>query len=136
MDTVLLAEYRSLLSPSSTLKVLIVKAIEFVDKFPHLSGQEKKDSALDLLKSIANGPDGISGTSDDIIQPQIIEAIQQIMNTNILWDIIDSIVESSKGNFDINKVDDIVKNVNILYPLIVPIAFSIVYIAHAIWSML
>jgi hypothetical protein len=117
----IIAQVVNTLAPASTIKDVIVRVIECVDKFPDMTGPEKRDSAIDLLRTIAKGRDGVTGTADDIIPVGVLDALQNVIDTNIIGDMIDLVVDATKGKFDINSAKEIVKDARSFSPFIMPV---------------
>lgn len=42
------------------------------------------DAAVDIVTQLARGPDGISGTADDIIPPATIAALQALLDSDLV----------------------------------------------------
>jgi len=50
---------------------------------------DPKKAVEDVLRRIAAGPDGLPGTDDDIITPQIVEGCVKILDSGLLNDFVD-----------------------------------------------
>lgn len=54
-----------------------------------LSGSEKKQLLVAAIQTIARGPDGISGTADDVIPPFVLAGLVALIESELLGDVID-----------------------------------------------
>jgi len=77
--------------------------MQLMNKYPTLSGTEKKALLIKGLTSLASGKDGILGTADDVIPKPIIDTITTLVQGNLINDVIGLLVDTSKGRFDITK---------------------------------
>lgn len=82
---------------------IITVCMELVEKYPNLVGQEKSDLVIKVLEEIAKGPDGILGSSDDIIPANIIEILKTVLSLGIVQNIIDQIIRATKGQLTLNN---------------------------------
>lgn len=83
----------------------IVKVtMQEVEKMKSLSGLAKQKIVLEVIKDIAKGPDGISGTSDDLIPEHIMAGVHTLIEHELLPAIINVIIDASNGKLDVNKV--------------------------------
>lgn len=87
----------------------IAKGMEIMDTFPNLTGEEKKNMLLNVIKKVAAGADGILGTDDDILPKECVETLQFILNKNLAEDIIKVIADTAHGRFNINKTMEVAK---------------------------
>ena len=73
------------------------------DKLKSLNGDEKKTIVISILSDLAKGDDGITGTSDDILSPDVIKGINAMIDNNLVSCLINVLIDASKGNLDLNK---------------------------------
>lgn len=73
------------------------------DKLKSLNGDEKKAIVISILSDLAKGDDGITGTSDDILSPDVIKGINAMIDNNLVSCLINVLIDASKGNLDLNK---------------------------------
>jgi hypothetical protein len=73
------------------------------DKLNSLNGDEKKTIVISILSDLAKGDDGITGTSDDILSPDVIKGINAMIDNNLVSCLINVLIDASKGNLDLNK---------------------------------
>lgn len=66
-----------------------------VNDFSHLSQTEKKALIIDTFHDIAAGKDGILGTADDVIAPNIVKGIDMLIECNLVSAVIDLIIEAT-----------------------------------------
>ena len=83
---------------------LLTLLIEEVEKFDNMYGNEKKQYVINTLEEIAKGDDGILGTEDDIIPQYIYESLKILIESNLISDIIDNMIniynkKSKSSNF-------------------------------------
>ena len=83
---------------------LLTLLIEEVEKFDNMYGNEKKQYVINTLEEIAKGDDGILGTEDDIIPTYIYESLKILIESNLISDIIDNMIniynkKSKSSNF-------------------------------------
>lgn len=81
--------------------------MQLMNKYPTLSGTEKKNLLIKGLTSLASGKDGILGTADDVIPKPIVDTITTLVQGNLINDVIGLLVDTSKGRFDITKAIDV-----------------------------
>lgn len=82
---------------------IIAVGMNFLKQSRNMTGQQKKEILVKVIESIANGKDGIAGTSDDIIPPQIVNAIRIMLQTDLVSQTIDVLSDVTKGRFDTLK---------------------------------
>lgn len=92
-------QFKSTMIPGMTTKEIVVKAIEYVNKHhgSQMSRTQRRDFAIDMLKIISNGLDGIPGTADDLISQDVINALQHALKFGLVQGVIDGILDASKG---------------------------------------
>lgn len=88
---------------------IVKKGMELMDKYKHLTGQEKKELLIKVLENISAGNDGIIGTDDDILPQETVTAMKTILDGKLVGDIIDTIVSAVRGDFDIQKATQVVQ---------------------------
>lgn len=79
---------------------LITFIIVEIELLKHLKGNEKKELVINILKEFINNNDNIFIKANN---ENIIIAINNLLNTNIALDIIDTIVECADGAIQINN---------------------------------
>lgn len=82
---------------------IIVEGMKVLETYKQLSGQQKKDYVFAVVQQLANGPDGVAGTNDDVLPQITVNALNAILRENILGSFVNIIVDATKGKFDINK---------------------------------
>ena len=82
---------------------LIGVGMQFIERYSHLTGTEKKELFVKSIEAVANGEDGVSGTEDDIIPQKTVETIKIMIENNLVEQTIDLIVDITKGKYDINQ---------------------------------
>lgn len=88
---------------------IIRKGMEIVDKYPNLTGDQRKKLLVNVLTRVAKGNDGVFGTDDDVLPEETVKQICVLLEGNLVENVIDIIVDATKGNFDINKTAVMVK---------------------------
>lgn len=88
---------------------IIRKGMEIVDKYPNLNGEERKRLLINVLTRVAKGSDGVFGTHDDVLPEATVKQICLLLEGNLVENVIDIIVDATKGNFDINKATVVVQ---------------------------
>jgi len=88
---------------------IIRKGMEIVDKYPSLTGEERKRLLINVLTRVAKGSDGVFGTDDDVLPEATVKQICVLLEGNLVENVIDIIVDASKGHFDINKAEVVVQ---------------------------
>lgn len=81
----------------NALDILTV-LMQMVDKYNHLSKQEKKRLVIQLFEDVASGKDGILGTSDDLIPPYAVNGMRVMIESELLDKTIEVIYEATVGN--------------------------------------
>lgn len=61
-----------------------------------LDDLEQRSLLLQLLNYVANGEDGIAGTDDDLISPEIMMKLRYLLENNMVHDLAD-MVKIQKG---------------------------------------
>ena len=82
---------------------IIGVGMQFIERYSHLTGSEKKELFMKALDYIANGKDGIAGTEDDIIPKKTVDMIKLMLDNGIVEQTIDLVSDIAKGKYDINK---------------------------------
>lgn len=77
--------------------------MQFMERYSHLTGAEKKEMFVKALEYIANGKDGVAGTDDDIIPKKTVDTIKLLLDNGIVEQTIDLVSDIAKGKYDINK---------------------------------
>lgn len=88
---------------------IIRKGMEIVDKYPSLTGDERKRLLINVLTRVAKGSDGVFGTDDDVLPEATVKQICILLEGNLVENVIDIIIDATKGNFDINKATVVVQ---------------------------
>jgi hypothetical protein len=78
-------------NPFDLLKILVLS----VDKYDHLSTNEKKTLIIKTIHEIAAGKDGILNTEDDLISPRILKTLKVLIKTGIITSTLDLLYEIS-----------------------------------------
>jgi hypothetical protein len=86
--------------------------MELMNKYPTLSGSEKKALLVKALTNFASGKDGILGTADDNIPKPIIDTITNLIQGNLIGDVINFAAEVAKGRFNPAAAVEVVKQAN------------------------
>lgn len=111
MDNIVVAKVALLLQESILKKeidgkspmVIITKGMELMETFPNMKGPEKKDLLIKVIQRISAGKDGIVGTEDDIIPKECVDALQTILDKNLLEGVVGVISDAARGKFNLNK---------------------------------
>lgn len=82
---------------------IIGVGMQFIDRYSHLTGAEKKGLFIKALEHIANGKDGVAGTEDDVIPKKTMDTIKLMLDNGIVEQTVDLISDIAKGKYDINK---------------------------------
>jgi hypothetical protein len=90
---------------------IVVKAMEVVERFQLLAGEQKQTLVLEMIERIAAGADGVVGTADDVLPVETVQVLRNMLNTNTLGNTIQMIVDIGKGKFDVNKAKVVVETV-------------------------
>lgn len=77
--------------------------MELMNKYPTLTGSEKRALLIKCLHNLAAGKDGVLGTADDAIPKPIVDAITKLVDGNLINDIISLVADVAKGRFDTKK---------------------------------
>lgn len=80
-----------------------------LNKYPTLTGAEKRSLLVEALTKIASGPDGVLGTADDTIPKPIVDTILSLIEGNLINGIIGLVVDATKGRFDVDKAVEVAK---------------------------
>lgn len=82
---------------------IIGVGMQFIERYSHLTGAEKKELFIKALEYIANGKDGVAGTDDDVIPKKTVDTIKMLLDNGIVEQTIDLVSDIAKGKYDINK---------------------------------
>jgi hypothetical protein len=82
---------------------IIGVGMQFIERYSHLTGAEKKELFIKALEYIANGKDGVAGTEDDVIPEKTVGVIKLMLDNGIVEQTIDLVSDIAKGKYDINK---------------------------------
>ena len=85
---------------------IIVTAMEIIDKYENLNGSLKKSYIIMAIDNLTRDNNDIE---NNLISQENLIILKNLMQQNILSDLIDTIVNASKGNFDINKSSAVFK---------------------------
>lgn len=91
------------INPLSVMSV-ITAGMEELAAIRSMSGPEKLATLQAALHDIASGADGIANTADDLIPPATLVAINQILDTGLLGDVVDAVLNASRGRYDFGRV--------------------------------
>ena len=83
--------------------------MEFMKRYPTLSGNEKKALLVKALTSFAAGEDGILGTSDDKVPKSVVDVVAALVQGNLINDVISLVADASKGRFNTAKAIEVTK---------------------------
>lgn len=86
---------------------IVRKTMELVQRYPHLSGDNKKHVTVEVIRAIAAGKDGIAGTEDDLILRDTVNSISVLLEGNLIHNLIDVIKGAAKGEFDFDKIQEV-----------------------------
>lgn len=113
-------------NPLSAMAVITI-GMEEMGKIKTMPGKEKLHTLEVILRDISTGMDGVSNTTDDILSPDVVESIVKILNTGLLEDIVDTVLQASRGTYSFGKViADIQKtDTSVWWTIIKPIAITI-----------
>jgi hypothetical protein len=89
--------------PLSAMNVITV-GMEELAAIRTMTGPEKFATLRAALNDIATGADGVADTSDDLVAPETMRAINQILDTGILGDVVDAVLKASRGEYDFGRV--------------------------------
>lgn len=113
-------------NPLSAMSVITI-GMEEMSKIKTMPGKEKLRTLEVVLRDIATGMDGIRNTADDVLSPDVVESISKIINSGLLEDIVDTILQASRGTYSFGRImDDIQKtDTSVWWTLLKPIAITI-----------
>jgi hypothetical protein len=89
--------------------------MELMNKYPALSGSEKKALLIKAFTSFASGKDGILGTADDNLPKPVVDTITTLVQGNMIGDIISLVADVSKGRFNAAKAAEVAKQASGLF---------------------
>ena len=113
-------------NPLSAMSIITI-GMEEMSKIKTMPGKEKLHTLEVVLRDIATGMDGIRNTADDVLSPDVVESISKIINSGLLEDIVDTILQASRGTYSFGRImDDIQKtDTSVWWTLLKPIAITI-----------
>jgi hypothetical protein len=75
---------------------LVARAIKLAESLPSLNGDGKRAVVIAALERISAGVDGVSGTSDDLLAPEVMNGIRVILREGLITQTIDILVRLAK----------------------------------------
>lgn len=95
---------KSSIKTASNAYEIVVEVMQVAEA---LKAQKKTSSdklilVLSVIEHIAKGADGISGTSDDLIKPEILHQIRMLLDNKLVASFINTAVSLAKGNFHVD----------------------------------
>ena len=82
---------------------IIVTAMEIIDKYENLNGSLKKSYIIMAIDNITKDNNEKSDIDNNLISQENFIILKNLIQQNILSDLIDIIVNATKGKIDINK---------------------------------
>lgn len=89
---------------TSSAFAIVAKGMEIVNQFPSMNGHEKKALLMKVLRQIAAGKDGIEGTADDLLPMKTLDAIQMMLDKDLVSDFANVASDIAKGKINLQKV--------------------------------
>lgn len=80
---------------SITLLKQIMERLE--RDLPKVAREEKVKYVVHYLSEIAKGKDGIAGTADDVIAPEVMKDLQKMTESSMLSDVLDLCMDVVNG---------------------------------------
>ncbi len=80
-----------------------------MNKYPDMTGREKRAVLVNALTTIASGPDGQLGTADDKIPKPIVDTIVSLIEGKLIQSVINFASDVSKGRFNVNEAVEVAK---------------------------
>lgn len=77
----------------------IIRCMEILENYDNLSGEQKKQYIILAIQEIL-----YNNTTDVYIDENIIKLLKNLLENNMLGNLIDTISNASKNNFNINKI--------------------------------
>lgn len=119
MDNIVVAKVALMLQESilkkeingSSPMVIVTKGMELMETFPNMTGPQKKDLLVKVIQRVAAGKDGVVGTEDDIIPKECVEALQTMLDKNLLEGVVGVISDAARGKFNLNKTVEVAQEV-------------------------
>ena len=78
---------------------LVAHGLQMMDRFPHLSVDERMTLLLRVLEDIAKGPDGLWGTDDDLLSPMVWNGVRVLIEGGLLQATVRVISRIMRGDF-------------------------------------
>lgn len=82
---------------------IVALGMELMNKYPSLSGTEKRNLLVKALTDLASGPDGVLGTADDTIPQPVVDTLASLIQGNMIGDVIGLVADVTKGRFKLEK---------------------------------
>ncbi len=119
-----------------SVMAIITTGMEELAAIRTMSGTEKLATLQAALRDIAAGADGIANTADDLIPPVTLAAITHILDTGLLGDMVEAVLNASRGRYDFSRVAAGARAIDpaIVWPLVKPVLIAIV--GSIIWRSL
>lgn len=100
-------EFTKGMSTSNPLAI-VGKALEILKSYGSFSNEEKATFITQALTKIAAGADGVYGTADDVIPPQVIDAVKVLIEKQLISDIVHLVLDAVRGKFDVAEAGEVV----------------------------
>lgn len=95
----------ALQSPNPVSAVqLITIGMEELHAIREMNGPTKLATLKVALRDVATGADGLENTSDDMLHPETLTSILAILDSGVLGDVVDALLNASRGQYTFGKV--------------------------------
>ncbi len=82
---------------------LVAVCMRVAQGVSRLGGTEKKHLVIAVLEKIARGQDGIVGTADDVLSPQVVQGVRTLLSSDLVEQTIDLIVKVAKKEITLKR---------------------------------
>jgi len=100
----LLDQVKTKVTKTTSVAQLVLSVLTTIeDSQASTKGEDKKTTALSVLKMFAAGPDGKVGTEDDLLSKETVDSLTLLLNNDQIGTLIDSFVSVAKGITNLTK---------------------------------
>ena len=97
-------------NPVSAIQLVTI-GMEELHAIREMTGPEKLETLKLALRDVATGADGVENTSDDVLHPETLTSVLAILDSGLLGDMVDALLDASRGQYAFGKVFSTVQTI-------------------------
>lgn len=80
-------------TPGTITPVSVISAaVTILDTYKNLRGLQKRELLIAAINMIARGADGVEGTADDLVPPEVARVLRSFISSDTIVDIVNNLV--------------------------------------------